>query len=205
MERYLVQVIETMPEVAEAHGLREQNPRVTGLEICSVGQCMTGDVSRYPSGIGQRSALRDGSTGGMFVPQRRPLCHHQWMTSRIDVLEIDAVNPPLLAKFWCSVLDWVVVDQEDDDRTIGPAEGSGMRIDIIAVPDAKVVKNRLHLDLRADGCSTADELERLVALGARRVDVGQGPDVTWVVLADPEGNEFCLLSRTVQQAAAEDT
>ena len=73
-------------------------------------------------------------------------------------------------------------------------------IDVVPVPETKTVKNRLHLDLRADGMPTADELVRLLALGARRVDVGQAPDATWVVLSDPEGNEFCLLSRTVQEA-----
>ena len=61
------------------------------------------------------------------------------------------------------------------------------------------MKNGLHLCLRADGPSTAAELERLLALGARRADVGQGPDVSWTVLADPEGNEFCLLARTAQE------
>ena len=66
------------------------------------------------------------------------------------------------------------------------------------MPEGKTVKNRLHFDLRADGVSTTEELERLLALGARRRDVGQGPDVSWVVLGDPEGNEFCLLSRSVQ-------
>jgi hypothetical protein len=71
------------------------------------------------------------------------------------------------------------------------------------VPEAKAGKNRLHLDLRADGSTTVQELERLFALGARRVDVGQAPDVTWVVLADPEGNEFCLLERSVQVLEAE--
>ncbi len=74
---------------------------------------------------------------------------------------------------------------------------------MIAVPEAKTVKNRLHFDLRADGVSTSEELERLLALGARRTDVGQGPDVSWVVLGDPEGNEFCLLSRSVQDLAEE--
>src|SRR5699024_4288631 len=84
--------------------------------------------------------------------------------------------------------------------SIGPPDGSWPSIDVIAVPDAKPVKNRLHLDLRADGSSTEDELERLLSVGARRTDVGQSDDVTWVVLSDPEGNEFCLLSRTVAQA-----
>ena len=62
------------------------------------------------------------------------------------------------------------------------------------------MKNRLHLDLRADRTSTEQELDQLLALGARRADVGQGEDVSWVVLADQEGNEFCLLSRTAQEA-----
>jgi hypothetical protein len=73
-------------------------------------------------------------------------------------------------------------------------------IDVVPVPENKTVKNRLHLDLRADGMPTASELERLLDLGARRVDVGQAPGATWVVLSDPEGNEFCLLSHTVQEA-----
>ena len=63
------------------------------------------------------------------------------------------------------------------------------------------LQNRLHIDLRADDVATADELERLLALGARRVDVGQPPGASWTVLADPEGNEFCLLGRTVQETA----
>jgi hypothetical protein len=88
--------------------------------------------------------------------------------------------------------------------TIAPAgarPGAGdPSIDVAPVPDSKTVKNRLHLDLRADGTTRDEELDRLIALGARRVDVGQGPDVSWVVLADPEGNEFCLLQRTVEEA-----
>ena len=72
-------------------------------------------------------------------------------------------------------------------------------LDILKVPEGKAVKNRLHLDLRADGCTTADELNRLLRLGATRASVGQGAEVSWVVLADPEGNEFCLLKQTVQE------
>lgn len=109
------------------------------------------------------------------------------VTSRLDVLAIDSVNPAFLAKFWCEVLGWIILDEDDDGVTIGSAEGSGMRIDILAVPETKLGKNRLHMDLRADGCTTAEELDRLLALGARRVDIGQGLDVTWVVLADPRG------------------
>jgi hypothetical protein len=121
------------------------------------------------------------------------------MTSRTAVIAIDAVRPQVVADFWCAALGWEVVEADADGVSIAPADGTWPTIDVVAVPEAKSVKNRLHLDLRSDGCSTADELERLLELGARRVDVGQGPDVSWVVLADPEGNEFCLLSRTVQE------
>lgn len=82
---------------------------------------------------------------------------------------------------------------------MAPSDGAWPTIDVLSVPEGKTVKNRLHLDLRADGVATPDEVERLLSLGARRVQVGQKPDVSWVVLADPEGNEFCLLSRSVQE------
>ena len=122
------------------------------------------------------------------------------MTSRIAVIAIDAIEPRVVADFWCEVLGWQVTDEDDTLVSITPPDGSWPTIDVVKVPEKKSVKNRLHLDLRADGNSTEDELERLLALGARRTDVGQGPDVTWVVLSDPEGNEFCLLRRTVQEA-----
>jgi len=122
------------------------------------------------------------------------------MSSRIAVIAIDAVDPRVVADFWCAVLEWRVVEEDDDGVSISAPDGSWPSIDIVPVPEVKAVKNRLHLDLRADGLTTADELERLLALGERRVDVGQNPDVSWVVLSDPEGNEFCLLSRSVQEA-----
>jgi catechol 2,3-dioxygenase-like lactoylglutathione lyase family enzyme len=121
------------------------------------------------------------------------------MPSRLAVIVINAIDPEVVADFWCAVLGWTVLEREPDGITIGDAEGSWPTIDIFAVPDAKTVKNRLHFDLRADGLPTSDELGRLIALGARHVDVGQPADASWVVLADPEGNEFCLLSRSVQQ------
>lgn len=125
------------------------------------------------------------------------------MPSRVAVIAIDAIQPRVVADFWCAVLNWHVVDEDTDIISIGPLDGSSPSIDVIAVPEGKTVKNRLHFDLRADGVSTAEELERLLALGARRTDVGQGPDVSWVVLSDPEGNEFCLLSRSVQDVENE--
>jgi predicted enzyme related to lactoylglutathione lyase len=123
------------------------------------------------------------------------------MPSRIAVIAIDAVQPRMVADFWCNVLGWHVVEEGGGVISIAPTHGEWPTIDVVEVAEEKAVKNRLHLDLRADGVATTDEVERLVSLGARRADVGQGPDVSWVVLADPEGNEFCLLSRSVQDVA----
>lgn len=122
------------------------------------------------------------------------------MSSRIATIAVDAEQPRQLADFWCAVLGWQVLEQDDSGVSIGAADGSWPTMDLLAVPDGKTVKNRLHLDLRAHGTSTAEELDRLLALGARRTDVGQSAEVSWVVLSDPEGNEFCLLSRTAQEA-----
>ena len=112
-----------------------------------------------------------------------------------------------MAAFWCAVLGWEVIDEDGSDGgpiSIAPRDHSGPSMDIIAVPERKTLKNRLHFDLRADGAATAVELQRLLELGATPTDVGQGPDVSWVVLADPEGNEFCLLSRSVQDVRREE-
>lgn len=125
------------------------------------------------------------------------------MSSKLAVIAIDAIRPRAVADFWCAVLGWRVVEEDSDIISIAPQDQSWPAIDVIAVPEGKSVKNRLHFDLRADGVSTAEELERLLGLGARRMDVGQGPDVSWVVLGDPEDNEFCLLSRSVQDVEAQ--
>lgn len=127
------------------------------------------------------------------------------MTSRLDILAIDCRDPRTLADFWCAVLGYAVVDEGPEGVSIAHDEAWGDSprpahvppgIDLVPVPERKTVKNRLHLDLRPVGVSQSEELERLLALGARHVDVGQPDDATWIVLADPEGNEFCLLSRT---------
>src|ERR1700730_6417653 len=125
------------------------------------------------------------------------------MPARLSCLCIDAVDPGPVADFWAAVLGWDVIEDGDEGISLAAPGRALPTLDILPVSVAKGVKNRLHLDLRADGTSFDNELERLEGLGARRVDVGQGPDVTWVVFADPEGNEFCLLRRTVQEVMAE--
>lgn len=126
------------------------------------------------------------------------------MTASIASLVIDAHDPRKVADFWLAALDWEEGEVDETGVSIGPP-GGGPGIDVLAVPDDKAVKNRLHLDLRADGSTQAAEVERLLGLGATRVDIGQGPDVSWVVLADPEGNEFCVLSRSVQDVEREES
>jgi hypothetical protein len=120
------------------------------------------------------------------------------MTSKFTELCIDSNDPRRIAPFWAAVLGYEITgSSEDEVELTGPA-GSGPTLLFLTVPEGKTVKNRLHIDVKAtSGAEQAQELERLLALGARKVDVGQGPDVSWVVLADPDGNEFCLLRGTV--------
>ncbi len=125
------------------------------------------------------------------------------MAARLSCVCIDAVAPRSVADFWAAVLGWEVVEDGDEGISLASPDREFPTLDILAVPEAKKVKNRLHLDLRADRTTFGAEVERLEGLGARRVDIGQGPDVTWVVFADPEGNEFCLLRRTMQEVLAE--
>ena len=117
------------------------------------------------------------------------------MTVRIQCVCIDCADPPRLARWWADLLGWRVTTDEDDEVAVEPPAGSreeGVVPDLLfaRVPEGKAVKNRLHIDLRPDDRDA--EVARAEAKGARRVDVGQG-EHTWVVLADPEGNEFCIL------------
>lgn len=115
------------------------------------------------------------------------------MPSRFANLAIDARDQRAVVDFWCAVLDRTVVDTDGPGVAVADRDGAAPGIDVVRVGEAETVKNRLHIDLRADGVDRAVALDRLPALGARRVDVGQPADVTWTVLADPDGNEFCLL------------
>ena len=106
-------------------------------------------------------------------------------------IAIDCHDAPRLARFWAEVLDWQIVYEDPEEIIIGAGASALPGIVFLTVPEDKTVKNRLHLDLNPDDQDA--EVARIIALGARSMDVGQGEDVTWVVLADPEGNEFCVL------------
>lgn len=124
------------------------------------------------------------------------------MANRITSWCIDCEDADVLAEFWTAVLDWVVTERDDEGISIKPSADASWGIDFLLVPDGpKRCKNRIHLDVNATDRDQDAELERLLALGARLVDIGQG-DVTWHVLSDPEGNEFCLLRRRVEAEQA---
>jgi predicted enzyme related to lactoylglutathione lyase len=112
------------------------------------------------------------------------------MSLEWEQVVIDARNPVELGRWWAEALRWEIVNIEPAEVELRPRDGRLPGILFEPVDDPKPVKNRLHLDFRPD--DQAAEVERLLAMGATRVDIGQG-DVTWVVLADPEGNEFCVL------------
>ena len=121
------------------------------------------------------------------------------MGCRLANIVISARDVRAVADFWCAALGWRVDEEEDGVLCLLGDDPRCPGIDVVPVPDGEAGQNRLHLDLRADGTTQAEEVERLLALGARHADVGQGPDVSWVVLADVEGNDFCVLSRSVQE------
>jgi predicted enzyme related to lactoylglutathione lyase len=128
------------------------------------------------------------------------------MTLRVQALVIDAADPSALATFWQELLGWRRTYEEDDEVVLEPPAGSpedGVAADLLfaKVPEGKQAKNRLHLDLRPDDRDA--EVARAEALGATRVDVGQDDTATWVVLADPEGNEFCILRPLTPEELAE--
>ena len=104
---------------------------------------------------------------------------------------VDARDPIALGSWWRDALGWVVVGDDPVVFEIRPEENRIPGLLFVAIPEHKTIKNRLHLDFRPDDRDR--EVERLLSLGATRADVGQG-EQSWVVLADPEGNEFCVLS-----------
>ncbi|WP_420031957.1 VOC family protein [Streptomyces sp. cg28] len=106
---------------------------------------------------------------------------------------IDAHDLPALARFWAAALRWRLLSEREREIVIGPDETAPVGICFMPVTDPKKVKNRLHLDLTSAADDRAAEIERLLTLGARHADVGQRGDESWTVLADPEGNEFCVV------------
>jgi hypothetical protein len=128
------------------------------------------------------------------------------MTVRLQAICVDCNHPSELAQFWQRLLGWRRTHEEPGEVVLEPPAGSaedGVSPDLLflKVPEGKQVKNRLHLDLRPD--DQAAEIARAEALGATRTSVGQSGEETWTVLADPEGNEFCILRALTAEELAE--
>jgi Glyoxalase-like domain len=113
------------------------------------------------------------------------------MSLEWEQIVVDAAQPATLGRWWANALGWVVTFEAHDEFEIRPNPERLPGLLFVAVGDPRLAKNRLHPDFRPD--DQAAEVDRLLALGARRADVGQG-EQPWVVLADPEGNEFCVLA-----------
>lgn len=130
------------------------------------------------------------------------------MSIRVQCVNYDAIDPAAQARFWAELLGWRITFENDDESVLEPPEGSredGIVPDILflRVPadEVKTIKNRVHMDLRPE--DQGSEVARIEKLGGSRVDVGQDDSVSWVVMADPEGNEFCVLRALTPEELAE--
>ena len=116
------------------------------------------------------------------------------MTSRLVALCFDANDPLRLGRFWAEALRWEIHDETHDEIDLVPTDDTRFRILFLPVPEKKAGKNRIHLDLTTTSIDDQTESVRtLIKLGACHVDIGQRPEEPHVVLADPEGNEFCVI------------
>ncbi len=113
---------------------------------------------------------------------------------RLDALVLDANDPVLLARFWAGVLGWEAADDPRDGSELVPSDDTGFRLRFSATREPKIGANRIHFDLTSTSLEDQQEtVARSLELGARHIDVGQRPEEGHVVLADPEGNEFCVI------------
>jgi hypothetical protein len=154
------------------------------------------DLGATPADVGQGdvpwTVLADPEGNEFCVLEPRPVYQD---TGPIAAVVVDCSDPRAMARFWGEAMDWTLHEVTDDHAVLRSAHGVGPYLEFIRTPDVKTVKNRTHLDLRPyPGDDQAAEVARLRALGATDVDVGQGPDVSWTCLADPEGNEFDVLT-----------
>ena len=116
------------------------------------------------------------------------------MTATLVALCMDAADPSRLARFWGGILGWTTSDDPSGGAALLPEDDTGFCLRFLPSPEPKTVQNRMHLDLTS---RSLEDQQRIVAraleLGGRHVDVGQRPEEEHVVLADPEGNEFCVI------------
>jgi hypothetical protein len=153
------------------------------------------DLGATPADIGQGdvpwTVLADSEDNLFCVLEPRPIYRD---TGPIAAVVVDSADPPALARFWGEAIGWTRHETTGDHVSLRSAGGTGPYLEFLRIPRAAAGPSRLHLDLvPLPGDAQSAEVARLRALGATPADVGQG-DVSWVVLADPEGNEFCVLA-----------
>ena len=128
------------------------------------------------------------------------------MASSFRNITLDCSDARALATFWGAVLGWHVYTDDDPEVLVAesyPPTGPGPSMLFIPVPEARTVKNRVHLDIQPRDCTRDAEVDRLVGLGATVVEDHRNPDGTgWVWLADPEGNDFCVERSAAERAGA---
>ena len=153
------------------------------------------DLGATPADVGQGdvpwTVLADPEGNEFCVLEPRSIYRD---TGPMAAVVVDCADPRAMARFWGEAMDWTLHEVTDDHAVLRSAKGVGPYLEFLRTPDVKTVWNRVHLDLRPyPGDDHAAEAARLQALGANLVDLGRS-DLSWVVLTDPEGNEFCLLA-----------
>jgi predicted enzyme related to lactoylglutathione lyase len=133
--------------------------------------------------------------GSLDLAHVTPALHDNGaMPVRLHHIVIDAHDLTALADFWAEALHWSVLSAREREVVVGPSADAPIGLCLMPAGDTrKTVKNRVHLDLTTSADDRDAEIERLLGLGARRVDIGQTGQESWDVLADPEGNEFCVV------------
>ncbi|MFD0683373.1 VOC family protein [Actinomadura fibrosa] len=154
------------------------------------------DLGATPADIGQGdvpwTVLADPEGNVFCVLEPREIYRD---TGPIAAVIVDCADPRAMARFWDAAIDWTLHEVTDDHAVLRSSKGVGPYLEFLRKPDARSWWNRIHLDVMpyAEDDQEA-EVARLRALGATDVDLGQG-DVPWKVLADPEGNDFCVLGK----------
>ena len=171
------------------------------LDLASTSAAHQAELVARLTGLGARPAdigqgevpwtvLADPEGNEFCVLEPRPVYRD---TGPIAAVVVDCADPRAMARFWGDAMDWTVHEVADDGAALRSAKGVGPFLEFIRRPDAKSGWNRVHLDIRPyPGEDAAAEAARLQTLGATVIDLGDS--VPWTVLADPEGNEFCLLA-----------
>lgn len=153
------------------------------------------ELGATPADVGQGdvawTVLADPEGGVFCVLEPRPIYSD---TGPIAAVVVDCADPRAMAAFWSEAMDWTLHEVTDDHARLRSARGVGPYLELLRTTDGTTGQSRVHLDLKPySGDDLAAEAARLRALGATDADVGQG-DVPWVCLADPEGNDFCVLT-----------